>query len=152
MAKKTKEDVRHTSVLFTGTVKLLNSAFCISKSTKPISTKFIYFLPYIYTTSHIKFEGNLLRYLFLKIAQFSSHFSFYSPSHKITNVFKSCKITFQCFNFFQFWNTNNAHLGLYFPKILRYSTKKMRELYTTISQFFHNLLSHLPDASSMLWT
>ena len=50
-AKKTKKDVRHTSVLFTGTTKLPNSAFCISKTTKPISTKFIYFLPY--TLLHI---------------------------------------------------------------------------------------------------
>ena len=57
-AKKTKEDARHTSVLFTGNVKLPNSAFCISKTTIPISTKFTYFLPYIYTTSHIKIEGN----------------------------------------------------------------------------------------------
>ena len=57
-AKKTKEDARHTSVLFTGTVKLPNSAFCISKTTIPISAKFTYFLPYIYTTSHIKIEGN----------------------------------------------------------------------------------------------
>ena len=57
-AKKPKEDARHTSVLFTGTVKLLNSAFCISKTTKPISTKFTYFLPYIYTTLHTKIEGN----------------------------------------------------------------------------------------------
>ena len=58
-AKKTKEDARHTSVLFTGTIKLPNSAFCISKTTIPISTKFTYFLPYIYTTSHIKIEGNI---------------------------------------------------------------------------------------------
>ena len=57
-AKKTKEDARHTSVLFTGTVKLPNSAFCISKTAKSISTKFTYFLPYIYTTSHIKITGN----------------------------------------------------------------------------------------------
>ena len=57
-AKKPKEDARHTSVLFTGTVKLPNSAFCISKTTKPISTKFTYFLPYIYTTLHTKIEGN----------------------------------------------------------------------------------------------
>ena len=52
-AKKTK-DMQNTSVLFTGTVKLPNSAFRISKTTKLISTKFIHFLPYIYTTSHIK--------------------------------------------------------------------------------------------------
>ena len=56
--RKQKQHVRHASVLFTGTVKLLNSAFCISKTTKLITTKFIYFLPYIYTTSHIKIEGN----------------------------------------------------------------------------------------------
>ena len=56
-AKKAK-DAQHTSVLFTGAAKLPNSAFCISKTTKLISTKFIYFLPYIYTTSHIKIEGN----------------------------------------------------------------------------------------------
>ena len=49
VAKKTKEDTQHTSVLFTGTVKL-NSAFRISKTTKLISTKFMYFLPNIYTT------------------------------------------------------------------------------------------------------
>ena len=47
-----------TQVLFTSTTKLPNSAFCISKTTKLIFTKFIYFLPYIYTTLHIKFEEN----------------------------------------------------------------------------------------------
>ena len=57
VAKKTKEDLQHTSVLFTGTIKLPNSAFHISKPTKPISITFIYFMPYIYTTSHIKIEG-----------------------------------------------------------------------------------------------
>ena len=57
-AKKTKEDAWHTSVLFTGTIKLPNSAFCTSKTTILISVKFAYFLPYIYTTSHIKIEGN----------------------------------------------------------------------------------------------
>ena len=56
--RKQKKDVRHTSVLFTGTIKLLNSAFSISKTIKPISTKFIYLLPYIYTISHIKIEEN----------------------------------------------------------------------------------------------
>ena len=58
VAKKPKKDARHTSVLFTGTVKLPNSAFCISKTTKPISAKFTYFLPYIYTTLHTKIEVN----------------------------------------------------------------------------------------------
>ena len=58
VAKKTNEDMQHTSVLFTGIVKLLNSAFHISKTTTLISSKFTYFLPYIYATSHIKIEKN----------------------------------------------------------------------------------------------
>ena len=45
-AKKTKEDVQHKSVLFTGTTKLPNSAFCISKTTKPISTNFALHIHY----------------------------------------------------------------------------------------------------------
>ena len=57
-AKKTTGDVQHTSVSFTGTVKFSNSALRISKTTEPISTKVIYFLPYIYTTLHIKIKGN----------------------------------------------------------------------------------------------
>ena len=56
VAKKTK-DVQHTSVLFTGTINLPNSAFCISKTAKPISTKLIY-IPYIYTISPIKIDRN----------------------------------------------------------------------------------------------
>ena len=47
-----------TCVLFTGTVKLPNSAVTISNVTKPISYKFMHFLPYIYNTSHIKIKGN----------------------------------------------------------------------------------------------
>ena len=39
-------------------LKLLNSAFRISKTIKLIFTKLIYFLPYIHTTSHIKIVGN----------------------------------------------------------------------------------------------
>ena len=57
-AKKAKEDARHRSVLFTGTIKLPNSAFYISKTTIPISTKFTCFLPCVYKTSHIKIDGN----------------------------------------------------------------------------------------------
>ena len=49
-ARKTKENMWHTIVLFTGAIKLPNSVFCISKTTEPISTKFIYFLPCICTT------------------------------------------------------------------------------------------------------
>ena len=46
VAKKTI-DAWHTSVLFTSTIKLPNSAFHITK-TKLISTKFIYIYIYIY--------------------------------------------------------------------------------------------------------
>ena len=56
--EKKQKKTCDTQVLFTGTAKLPNSAFCISKTTKLISTKFIYFLPYIYTTLHMKIEGN----------------------------------------------------------------------------------------------
>ena len=45
VTKKTKEEVWYTSVLFTGSAKLPNLAFYIFKTTKPISNKFIYFLP-----------------------------------------------------------------------------------------------------------
>ena len=59
-AKKTKEDKRYTvCYLLVATVKLKNSVFRISKTTKLISTKFIYFLFYIYTTLHIKIEGSI---------------------------------------------------------------------------------------------
>ena len=51
MAKKTKKDMRRTSVLFTGTAKLPNSVFCISKTTKPISTKLIY----VFSALHIHY-------------------------------------------------------------------------------------------------
>ena len=51
-----KKDVRHTSVLFTGTAKSPFSTPHISIHTRPISIKFTYVIPYIYTTLHIKFE------------------------------------------------------------------------------------------------
>ena len=59
-AAKDTGDARHTSVLFTGNNKLQISASHISKTTEPIYTKFRYFMPYIYTTLHTKFEGNRL--------------------------------------------------------------------------------------------
>ena len=55
-----KEVVWHTSVLFTGTAKSPFSTPHISITTGPISIKFIYFMPSIYTTLHIKFEENQL--------------------------------------------------------------------------------------------
>ena len=53
--KEMKIDAQHTSVLFTGNVKLPISIF---KTTKLISTKFIYLLrSYTLATSHIKIES-----------------------------------------------------------------------------------------------
>ena len=113
-AAKKKEDMRHTSLLFTGTIKLPNSGFCISKTTKLISTKFIYFLPYIYTTSHIKIEGN----------RFNSCRDI--CSWKLSNFLLRTKLqnNLLMLRFLSnFWNTNNAHWCLYislkFWRILR---------------------------------
>ena len=61
-----KRDARHTSMLFIGIIKLPNSACCISKTAKLISTKFIYLLLYIYTTLHIKILKEIVS-AFLKI-------------------------------------------------------------------------------------
>ena len=55
-----KEDMRHTSVLFTGTAKSPFSTPHISITTGPISIKFTYFMPSIYTTLDTKFEENRL--------------------------------------------------------------------------------------------
>ena len=96
------EDMWHTSVLFTGIIKLPNSAFHISKTTKPISTKFIYFLSYIYTTSHIKIEGNRFssswEICYWKLPNFLHIFL-----HKITNIFKLHKN-----NLLMFWFLSNV--------------------------------------------
>ena len=125
-AKKTKEEAQHTSVLFAGTVKLPNSTFCISKTTKLICTKSLYFLPYIYTTSHIK----------IKVNRFNSSRDICSwKLSNILHIFILCtklqihlsrvKITFSCFDFFQILNTYNVHLGLNFRGILRKSEGAM---------------------------
>ena len=53
-----KEDVRHTSVLFTGTAKSPLLTPHISITTGLISIKFTYFMNCIYTTLHTKFEEN----------------------------------------------------------------------------------------------
>ena len=56
-ASAAKKDVRHTSVLFTGTTKSPFSTPHISL-TNLISIKFTYFMPSIYVTLHTKFEEN----------------------------------------------------------------------------------------------
>ena len=55
-----KEVMWHTSVLFTGTAKSPFSTPHISITTGPISIKFTYVMPSIYTTLHTKFEENRL--------------------------------------------------------------------------------------------
>ena len=55
-----KEDVWHTSLLFTGTAKSPFSTPHISITTGSISIKFTYFMPCMYTTLHTKFEENRL--------------------------------------------------------------------------------------------
>ena len=126
-AKKTKKDLQHTSVLFTGAVKLLNSAFHISKTTKPISTKFIYFLPYsTYTllhTSKLKEIALALLEIFVpKICPiFFTFFFSFAQNYKYITLSR-IKIPFPCFDFFQIWNTYNAQWHLHFLKILRNPT------------------------------
>ena len=51
-----KKDLRHTSVLLTGTAKSLFLTPHISKTTILISIKFTYFIPSIYTTLYTKYE------------------------------------------------------------------------------------------------
>ena len=83
-AKETK-GTQHTSVLFTGSVKSPNSAFDISNTTKLISTKFICFLLYIFTTSHIKIERIGLAFLEIFIPEnrpIFFTFFFFSQNYK----------------------------------------------------------------------
>ena len=134
VAKKTKEDAWYTSVLFTGTVKLPNSAFRISKIAKQICTKFIYFLPYINTTSHIKIEGNHFSKSWDICSWKLPDFLHLFLHTKLKIYLIRIKINLSSFDFFHIWSTNNAHLVLHFSKILKGS--KLRELYTIIMQFF----------------
>ena len=58
MCRAAKKERANTSVLFTRTKITPISASRISKTIEPISTKFTYFMLYIYTTFHTKFEIN----------------------------------------------------------------------------------------------
>ena len=53
-----KKTMWRTSVSFTGTPIHTFSAYCSLKTIGAISTKFIYVVPPIYTTSQTKFERN----------------------------------------------------------------------------------------------
>ena len=109
---------------------------------------YIYILSYIYTTSHINFEGNrFLRYLFLP-----NFLHIFLLRTKLQIHLSRIKITFPCFDFSKIWNTYKAHWGLHFSKVLKNSKKTWGSyVCTMILLFFHNLSLQLPDASSMLW-
>ena len=85
-----------------------NSAFHISKSTKLISTKFIYFLPYIYSYMHYILHISKLKeialifleilYLFLK--KLMPTFLHIFLHTKLQIYLSRIKITFPCSDFF----------------------------------------------------
>ena len=83
-----------TQVCFTGTIKLPNSAFCISKTTKPISPPNLY----IFCLTHTKLKE--IASVFLKIFVPENCLIFFTFSlHKITNIFKSHKNNLPMFCF-----------------------------------------------------
>ena len=140
-AKKTKEDVWHTSVLFTGTIKLPNSAFHISKTTKLISTKFVYIFAlytHYFTLSKLKEITSVLLEIFVpkNCPIFFNFFFFFFACTKLQIIYLShIKITFPCFDLFKIWNTYNAHSVLHFPKILRNFKKIEGAIYYNITFF-----------------
>ena len=85
-AKKTKEDAHHTSVLFTGIIKLPNSAFRISETTKPISTKFIYIFCLTYKLLYIsklkEITSALLEIIVPEICPIFFKFFFFAQNYK----------------------------------------------------------------------
>ena len=87
-----KKAMWHTSVLFTGTANSLFSTPLISITTGLISIKFIFY------ALHIR---DPTRYVFLRIAPFSSHFSLHCFT-KIT--LNQQKTPFLWINFFQIWH------------------------------------------------
>ena len=121
VAKKVKKDTWHTSVyvVLTGTVKLLNSAFCISKlQSWFLPNLYMFCFIYLYTTLQIKMEGNCSR-LSWNIHYWKLLTFFFYFAQKLQILLNWVKTNFSCFNYFYIWNTYNAHLSLYFPKILR---------------------------------
>ena len=107
-----QEKHANTSVLFTRTKISPILAFRISKSIAPISTKFIYFMPYIYATSHTKFERNRANSSrdirsqkssdFLRIFLF---FFLLLLRTKLKIILSRAKTTFSCSDFLQIWYT-----------------------------------------------
>ena len=85
-----------------GTMKSLNSAFCIFKLLSQfLPNLHIYFLLYFHSTSHIKIEGNYFsnsQYIHFKLPNFLHIFL----CTKLQIYFSRVKITFACFDFFKF--------------------------------------------------
>ena len=100
----------NTSVLFTRTRISPISAFRILKTIVPISTKFIYFMLYIYTTLHTKFERNRASSSRDIRSQKSSDFLrilyFFLLRTKLEII--RAKTIFSCFDFLQIWYTYRA--------------------------------------------
>ena len=138
----------YTSVLFTRTKISPISAFCILKTIAPISTKFIYFMLYIYTTFHTKFERNRASSSRDIRSQKSSDFLrilFFLLRTKPEIISSRAKTIFSCFDFLQIWYTYRAIKDL---RIQRFSWNSMpiRKSYTQFSlDFFQNFLSRLPN-------
>ena len=101
-----------------------------------ISTKFIYFLPYLYTTSHFKIKGNRFSssqdICSWKLPNFLHIFLFLRT--KLQIYLSRVKIT-SCCDFFQIWNTNNAHWGLHFLEVWRILRKIEESTYYNITIF-----------------
>ena len=85
-----KKVTRNTRVLFTRTKISPISTSCILKTTEQISTKFTYFMLYIYLTLHTKFNVDCTSgswdICFWKLPDFLRMFS--SFSHQNKNIFK----------------------------------------------------------------
>ena len=105
----------NTSVLFTRTRISPISAFRILKTIAPISTKFIYFMLYIYTTLHTKFERNRASSSRDIRSQKSSDFLRILFFHlilllhtKLEIISIRAKTIFSCLDFLQIWYTYRA--------------------------------------------
>ena len=113
-AKKTKKVVRHTSVLFTGTAKLPNSAFCISKTTQEFLPN-LYIFCLTYTLLHIsnlkEIASAVLEIFVPKNCPIFFTFFFFLLllRTKLQIHLSPIKITFPYIDCSQIWNTYKAH-------------------------------------------
>ena len=150
-AKKTKRRVAQKCVIYWYRKVAKFSLLYLQNYYADFYQIYIFFALHIHYFTYQSWRKSLqhfLRYLFLKIAQVSLHFS--SPSCKITNIFKSHKIIFHVsisFKFKTLIKLIEAYISLKFWK----NFKKIEGArYYNITNLVYNLLSHLLDASSML--